>query len=359
MHPHVHFMPFLYHTVVQEVKVPLSSESNGVKGEGKSPPGWTPSNPPTQLQMPLQFVPNAEIPPVQIVHVPQGVVVNTGVPAGMYNTGPIPVPPSTLPSNAIIPPDSHTNADVVLEKTNHSPTAENIQNSHDVTSDEPLSETSSSLGVQKGITVDHRSDENNDDNETEDHVLGVSSNDRSEVSPAAERSPDDDSTSPIPSKLFLPGPDIELPPIDLEQLIKLHDQIFQPPSAMTTPSPKGIDLSQIIVSGKLSLGKLIEWIRLIATFTRLPRKDRINCLKYCWLDQIIYNTIFRTFICSQSGNVVLQVGMEVKPSDVSNSLVAYGVNRVMIELLGTFKSLSLDYKEFVCIRLLALFNPGM
>ena len=358
MHHHVYYMPFLCHTVVQEVKVPPCSESNDVRGEGKSPPGWTPSNPPTHIQMPLQFVPNTDVPLAQIVHLPQGVAVNTGVPASMYNTGPVPVPPSTLPSDAIIPPDSHANADVVLEKTNHSPIAENIQNSHVVTSDEPLSETSSSLGVPKGNTVVHRSDENNDDDKIEDHVLGVSSNGRSEVSPVAERPPDDDSTSPNPSKLFLPGPDVKLPAIDLEELIKSHDQIFQPPSTMSTPSPKGLDLSQIILSGKLSLGQLIEWIRSIATFTQLPRKERVNCLKYCWLDQIIYSTIFRTFIRSQSGNVVLQLGMEVKPSDVSNSLVAYGVNRIMIELLGTFKSLNLDYKEFVCIRLLALFNPG-
>jgi hypothetical protein len=361
--------------LIQEVK---PWPASAVQKEVWSQPGWVPMVPlqvaPLHLPVHDQFGGQPGIPQVQIVQVPQpATVVSPGMATFIPETTNSSIePPQT---NTVMQPGLHRiEAQTCSQETadSHSKESHNFANKvpcSAIALEEPSSETSSSVTQTMKNTVVHQSTEKGDCNESsddeEEHIAKESFNpheacrtDDNPMSPTTKHLQSEDSGPPSIVPSFLPGPDINLPDFNFDGLIESHEQILQPPSQVSAPPSGGINLSQIIVSGKMSLSLLIKWLRTIPTFIQLPQSVRIKCLKYCWLDQIIYNTIFRSFISAQGGNIVLQMGIEMKSSDVNNSLLAYGVNRIMVELLGTFKSLNLDYKEFVCIRLLALFSPG-
>ena len=156
---------------------------------------------------------------------------------------------------------------------------------------------------------------------------------------------------------FLPGTDIPKTDFDWDQLIKTHEEEIKSPSETKTAKPGSLDISTLLKSGRRSFLYFVNWIRRIPAFTRLPSEARMACLKSCWVSQSIMNVFYRTFICSSTGNLVLQAGLELESSSVQHPLMALGVSRLQ-EVMGSFKMLEVDYKEFLCLRLLLLFNPG-
>ena len=144
---------------------------------------------------------------------------------------------------------------------------------------------------------------------------------------------------------------------DWDYLIKTHEETIKAPDETKAPSSGGVSLHSLLKSGRRSFMYFVDWIKLLPMFTELPPGARKSCLGSCWISQAILNVFYRTFICSSSGNIVMQNGLEVAAKDIQHPLMAMGISK-MQEAMGTFMKLQVDYKEFLCLRLLCLFNPG-
>ena len=162
---------------------------------------------------------------------------------------------------------------------------------------------------------------------------------------------------PLESSSLLAGPDAPLPDIDLDELCKSHMSVHTLPEEKKS-KPSGVSLQDLITGGKASFGLFVKWLKGIPLFTNLPTNDRVSCVKACYIEQLLLTIVYRSLVL-QSDGMVMDSGTEFKPDEVKHSLMSYGIGRVVGELMGTFKSLNLDFKEFVCLRLLLLFNPGL
>ena len=153
------------------------------------------------------------------------------------------------------------------------------------------------------------------------------------------------------------GPDVPLADIDLDALIKSHNNLFKFPAQVKETS--GIGLKPLVSSAKQSMMMLADWFRSIPTFMQLPQEDRVKCLKACWLDQAILSLVFRSFVHAPGQGLLFHTGVKVATNkEINHSLGSYSAGRVMGELMSVFKDLEMDYKEFVIIRLLVLLSPG-
>ena len=167
---------------------------------------------------------------------------------------------------------------------------------------------------------------------------------------------EDSDHPPARKESFLGGPDAPLPDLDLDELCKTHRSIHTMPEKKQSEAGS-IGMAELIKNGKASFGMFVKWIKGIPLFTNLPVVDRVSCVKACYIEQLILTIVYRSLIL-QSEGMVMGSGKEFKAAEVENSLISYGIGRIMSELMGNFKSLDLDYKEFICLRLLFLFNPG-
>ena len=168
---------------------------------------------------------------------------------------------------------------------------------------------------------------------------------------------EEDSDHPPPRKeSYLSGPDAPLPDLELDVLCKSHRIVHTLPEE-TKNTPQAVNITDLIKGGKATLGMFVKWIKGIPLFTNLPVVDRVSCVKACYIEQMILTIVYRSLIL-QSEGMVMGSGKEFKAEEVEHSLISYSIGRIMSELMGNFKSLDLDYKEFICLRLLFLFNPG-
>jgi hypothetical protein len=154
---------------------------------------------------------------------------------------------------------------------------------------------------------------------------------------------------------FISGPDAPLVDLDLDELCKTHRLVHTLPEEKKA-TPQAVNIGDLIAGGKATFGLFVKWIKGIPLFCEIPPTERVACVKACYIEQMILTIIYRSLIL-QSEGMVLTSGKEFKPEEVDNALVSYSIGRIMGELMGAFKSLDLDYKEFICLRLLFLFNP--
>ena len=167
---------------------------------------------------------------------------------------------------------------------------------------------------------------------------------------------EDSDHPPARKESFLGGPDAPLPDLDLDELCKTHRIVHTLPDEKKN-TPQAVNITDLIKGGKATFGMFVKWIKGIPLFTNLPVVDRVSCVKACYIEQMILTIVYRSLIL-QSEGMVLGSGKEFKAEEVEHSLISYSIGRIMSELMGNFKSLDLDYKEFICLRLLFLFNPG-
>ena len=183
--------------------------------------------------------------------------------------------------------------------------------------------------------------------------------------PAMKKPPEPPSTQPaeVPKAqkdTLISGPDVPLVDIDLDALIKSHNDIFKMPTQVKEPDKSGVDIKSLIDSAKQSLIMLGSWFRSVPTFMQLPQADRVKCLRACWVDQATLNLVFRSFVQTPEEGLVLHSGIKMaKGHSINHSLASYSAGRLMGEVMSVFKDLALDYKEFILIRLLVLLNPGV
>ena len=167
---------------------------------------------------------------------------------------------------------------------------------------------------------------------------------------------------PEPRKdTLISGPDVPLVDIDLDALIQSHDDMFQfPTQVKEVDKVDGVDVKPLLDSGRQSLLMLGSWFRSVPTFMQLPREDRVKCLRACWADQGLLSLVFRSVVQTPDEGVLLHSGIKLATGNsIKHSLASYTLGRIMGEIMTVFKDLQLDYKEFVIIRLLVLFNPGV
>ena len=167
---------------------------------------------------------------------------------------------------------------------------------------------------------------------------------------------------PKPRKdTLISGPDVPLVDIDLDALIQSHNDMFKFPTKMKEiDKTEAVDLKPLLDSGRQSLLMLGNWFRSVPTFMQLPREDRVKCLRACWVDQAILSLVFRSVVQTPDEGVLFHSGIKMATGNsINHSLASYSVGRIMGEIMTVFKDLQLDYKEFVIIRLLVLFNPGV
>ena len=156
---------------------------------------------------------------------------------------------------------------------------------------------------------------------------------------------------------FLGGPDIPLPELDLDKLIASHQESQTPPPATQDTGEDGMTMPKLLAGAKHTLVNFVKWVKMIDAFCQLPKEDRLRCVKGCWIEQMILSIVYRSLIL-QSGKLVTSSGAMFQAADMRHELVAYTMARIMGEVMGSFKNLELDHKEFVCVRLLLLFAPG-
>ena len=156
---------------------------------------------------------------------------------------------------------------------------------------------------------------------------------------------------------FLSGPDVPLPELDLDTLIMSHQETQTPPPATEDVGESGVSMPGLLSGAKQTLASFVKWVRMIDAFCQLPKEDRLRCVKGSWIEQMILSIVYRSLIL-QSGKLVLSSGTAFQAEDMRHELVSYTMARIMGEVMGTFKNLELDHKEFVCMRLLFLFSPG-
>ena len=166
---------------------------------------------------------------------------------------------------------------------------------------------------------------------------------------------------PKPRKdTLISGPDVPLVDIDLDALIQSHNDMFKFPTQVKEIDKAGVDVKPLLDSGRQSLLMLGSWFRSVPTFMQLPREDRVKCLRACWADQGLLSLVFRSVVQTPDEGVLLHSGIKLATGNsIKHSLASYTLGRIMGEIMTVFKDLQLDYKEFVIIRLLVLFNPGV
>ena len=241
------------------------------------------------------------------------------------------------------------------------PSSPNHQSSCSSQSDSGLSSVLSDVESRSAIS-----------NATSPPELAVTTTVKEDDIPAASSSPEEDLsqeeivqkvTEPVPGQPqtqasdFLPGPDIPLPDLNLDQLIASHQESQAPPEATKEVGESGVSLANLMKGAKHTLASFVKWVKTIDSFCQLPKEDRLRCVKGCWIEQMILSIVYRSLIL-QSGKLVMSSGATFKAEDMRHELVAYTMARIMGEVMGSFKSLELDHKEFVCLRLLFLFSPG-
>ena len=178
-----------------------------------------------------------------------------------------------------------------------------------------------------------------------------------EVSPVEQTQEESEECLAHKGQSLLSGPDVPIPDVDLDELCKSHRDVHTLPQEKPSSSSQ-IGMQELIKNAKVSFGLFIKWIKGIPLFCAIPTKERVACVKACYIEQLMLTIMYRSLILRSEG-MVMSSGKEFKPGEVNNALISYGIGRIIGELMGAFKSLDLDYKEFICLRLLFLFNPGL
>jgi hypothetical protein len=176
-----------------------------------------------------------------------------------------------------------------------------------------------------------------------------------EVSPVEQTQEESEECLAHKGQSLLSGPDVPIPDVDLDELCKSHRDVHTLPQEKPSSSSQ-IGMQELIKNAKVSFGLFIKWIKGIPLFCAIPTKERVACVKACYIEQLMLTIMYRSLILRSEG-MVMSSGKEFKPGEVNNALISYGIGRIIGELMGAFKSLDLDYKEFICLRLLFLFNP--
>lgn len=103
----------------------------------------------------------------------------------------------------------------------------------------------------------------------------------------------------------------------------------------------------------------IDWARLAPSFNKLPNSDQIILLQSSWCDVFLLNLVqcARAFPLESTLALMVQEVQKYGELESQETMLEY-INKLK-DLLFTLERLKLTGTEFVLLKFICLFNPGM